>query len=618
MMRAVDGRTVGHREDGAMAVSEQTLDREDARRLPRPGRRFFAFVVTAALGAAAVVGGLALLYQRDAGRILPGISAAGIDLGGLTADEARATLTARLADLSAGSIVVRSGLGATTLSFTDIGRVPDIDAMVADATSVGRGGSWLDETIAAIRLQLKPEALGLRLGYDHDRAAATLTSFADRMALRAIDASVIRGTGGFAVIVGVDGRRIDAAAALAEVDRLMADPATRAGAIVVAPVTRVAPDLTDAAAEEVRLAASRMATPLTVSSGSSTWVLRVSQLRPWISFGWVDGVYRPILDRTKIPGFLASIAKKVARPVRDAEFLRDKRGRIVGSMADRAGRALDVPASADAIAAAIEGRAALAPATPIELAVATIPPKRTTEEAAKTAPLMVKVGSWTTHYQVAAHNGFGANITVPTRVLNGTVVAPGAVFDFWASLGEVSLRTGYKLGGAIVGGHSVEGKALAGGICAASTTLFNAALRGGFEIQRRQPHWYYITRYPLGLDATVSGTQTMRFRNDTQYPILIRGFASPGFVRYEIWSVPNGRTVALSRPHVTNVVPGSDSTVDAPDLPKGTSERIEWPVDGKDVVVTRTVRDAAGHVIHQDTFVSHYHRMIGINRIGIG
>ena len=80
----------------------------------------------------------------------------------------------------------------------------------------------------------------------------------------------------------------------------------------------------------------------------------------------------------------------------------------------------------------------------------------------------------------------------------------------------------------------------------------------------------------------------------------------------------SGRTVSFSRPRVTNVVSGSDSEVLAADLPKGTSERIEWPVDGKDVVVTRTVRDAGGRVVHQDTFVSHYHRMIGINRIGIG
>ena len=37
----------------------------------------------------------------------------------------------------------------------------------------------------------------------------------------------------------------------------------------------------------------------------------------------------------------------------------------------------------------------------------------------------------------------------------GTVVAPGAVFDFWGGLGEVSLRTGYRIGGAIVDRKSV-------------------------------------------------------------------------------------------------------------------------------------------------------------------
>ena len=128
---------------------------------------------------------------------------------------------------------------------------------------------------------------------------------------------------------------------------------------------------------------------------------------------------------------------------------------------------------------------------------------------------------------------------------------PGETFDFWRALGEVSFRTGYRLGGAIVGGHSVEGKALAGGICAASTTLFNAAARGGLQIVTRQPHWYYITRYPLGLDATVSDSQTMRFRNDTAHPVMIRSQASPGIVHFEIWSVPNGRTTRWSTPIVT-------------------------------------------------------------------
>jgi vancomycin resistance protein YoaR len=601
-----------------MAVAEGTLTQERTRHWWRPGRRFFLFVLTMALGVGAVVAGLVVLHERQLGRVLPGVSAAGVEIGGMTPDEARGALQARLADISAGAITVRSGLGSTAIAFADVGRVPEIDAMVADAVARGRGGTWLDETIAGIRLQLHPETVALRLGYDHDRAATAVAAFADRMTLTAIDASVVTGTSGFAITGSVDGSRIDATATVDALDRAMRDPATRAGAVVEAPVTRVAPKLTTEAATEATLAANRVSGFLTVSASSRTWRIAARDIRPWVGFAWLNGTYRPVIDRTRIPAALRKIAKSVSRPVLDAEFLRDKHGHIVGSKADRAGRKLDMTASAQAIGDALEARFDAPTPGPVKLPVELIAPKRTTEEAAKTAPLMTMVGSWTTYYQVAAHNGFGANITVPTRVLNGTVVAPGAVFDFWAGLGEVSLRTGYKLGGAIVGGHSVEGKALAGGICAASTTLFNAALRGGFEILARQPHWYYITRYPLGLDATVSGSQTMRFRNDTQFPILIRGFASPGIVRYEIWSVPNGRTVSLSRPQVTNVVPGSDSTVKTTALPTGEALRTEWPVDGKDVVVIRTVRDANGRVIHHDTFVSHYHRMIGILQIGIG
>jgi vancomycin resistance protein YoaR len=385
----------------------------------------------------------------------------------------------------------------------------------------------------------------------------------------------------------------------------------------VAPVVRVSPAISTESAQRATAAAQLMSGDLRLTSGKFHWLIRASRVRTWISFVSTGDGYRPVLDRKAIPAIFAPMAKKVAKPVLDAEFLKDRSGRIVGAKADHAGRALDQAATADLIATAIESRATGAKPAGVELSLVAVLPKRTTKDVTQTAPLMTMVGSWTTRYQVSAHNGFGANITVPARRLNGTVVQPGHLFDFWGALGEVSFRTGYRLGGAIVGGHSVEGKALAGGICAASTTLFNAALRGGFEIDRRQPHWYYITRYPLGLDATVSGSQTMQFRNDTAYPILIRGIAGPGFVRFEIWSVPNGRTVSLSRPIVTNVVRGSDSVVRTTAIRAGTKLRTEWPVDGKDVSVTRTVRDASGRVVHRETYVSHYHRMIGILQIGI-
>jgi len=601
-----------------MAVSEETMPRRRALRVVRPGRKFVAFVASLGLGIAAAVGGLAAYHQTLVDRILPGVSVAGVDVGGLTAADAHATLAEAFRGLSDGGLVVRSGFGSTTIQFADVGRSADIDTMVAEAIAVGHGGTAVDETISGLRLRLHPETIGLRLLYDHDRAASAVAAYASRVGLDSIDATLVAAGAGFRVVPSIDGSGLDAAAALAAVDRAMTDPAIRAGGAVTVPATRIEARITSDDADQARTTAARMASELRLVEGKSKWTIRATRIRSWIGFISTGDAYQPVLDRKAIQSYLAPIAKKVLTPVRDASFLRDKHGRIVGAKADHAGRELDAATTVDRIAAALESRAAGEKAANVPLAMVAVLPKRTTADVTQTAPLMVKVGSWTTFYQVAAHNGFGANITVPARTLNGTVVQPGQLFDFWGALGEVSFRTGYRLGGAIVGGHSVEGKALAGGICAASTTLFNAALRGGFEIVSRQPHWYYITRYPLGLDATVSGSQSMQFRNDTASPILIQGFASPGIVRFEIWSVPTGRTVTLSRPIVTNVVPGYDTTVKTSSLPAGSSLRTEWPVDGKDVVVTRTVRDANGRVIHQETYVSHYHRMVGINMVGIG
>jgi vancomycin resistance protein YoaR len=601
-----------------MAVSEETIPRRRLIRVARPGRTFVAFVASLGLGIAAAVGGLAAYHQTLVDRILPGVSVAGVDVGGMTRSDAHAVLAERFRSLSEGGLLVRSGLGSTTIKFADVGRAADVDTMVAEAIAVGRGGTAVDETIAGLRLRLHPETIGLRLLYDHDRAAAAIAMFAGRVGLGSIDASILRTPSGFAVIPSVDGTAVDTGVAIASVDRAMADPTTSTGARIDVPVVSSVPVRSTDRANEAIAVAGRMTGSLKLVNGKKTWTISNSRIQLWTGFEPTAEGFRPVLNRNSIAKYLKPIAKNVLTPVRDASFLRDKRGRIVGARADHAGRILDPATTVDRIATALESRVAGEQPANVPLAMVAVLPKRTTADVTQTAPLMVKVGSWTTFYQVAAHNGFGANITVPARTLNGTVVQPGQLFDFWGALGEVSFRTGYRLGGAIVGGHSVEGKALAGGICAASTTLFNAALRGGFEIVSRQPHWYYITRYPLGLDATVSGSQSMQFRNDTANPILIQGFASPGIVRFEIWSVPTGRTVTLSRPIVTNVVPGYDTTVKTSSLPAGSSLRTEWPVDGKDVVVTRTVRDANGRVIHQETYVSHYHRMVGINMIGIG
>ena len=180
---------------------------------------------------------------------------------------------------------------------------------------------------------------------------------------------------------------------------------------------------------------------------------------------------------------------------------------------------------------------------------------------------MRKISQWTTPFPISDRNGFGANIWIPARLINGYVVAPRATFDFWDAVGPVTRAKGYKSGGAIINGRTEPQGALAGGICSCSTTLFNAALRAGYEMGARRNHYYYIDRYPIGLDATVfisaSGSkQTVSFTNDTDYPLLIRGYGfregGTGYVRFEMYSVPTGRDVDI--PPVAARTSGSPPT----------------------------------------------------------
>ena len=121
-------------------------------------------------------------------------------------------------------------------------------------------------------------------------------------------------------------------------------------------------------------------------------------------------------------------------------------------------------------------------------------------------------------------------------------------------------------------------EALAGGICAVSTTLFNAAAGPAQEILSRRPHYYYINRYPLGLDATVSDAITMRFRNDAKNPILSTASASGSFVRFDLWSIPNGRTVTWTRSRASRTSsPAATASRYTSSLPKGVRERDRVP-----------------------------------------
>jgi vancomycin resistance protein YoaR len=610
--------------DQAQGATVATKARGSRRRAITRFALAFVFGLLAVLAVAA--GALAAYETSTQGRILPGVHVGSVDLSGLTQSDAAARLRAAYAAFGDGQLVLSAAGTERTVSYADLGRRVDVDTIVARAMAIGRGGPTVERIASNVRILVRGttvepvatvETAALRYEIDQLATAVDATP---------VDASVTTGADGFVVNAGIDGRTADVEAALRAAESLLSDPDAPSSVKVEIPMTTIAPTVTTDEAKAASDAADRIATDITLVDGGRSWTIPGADIRGWISFqATADGGYGPVVAQEGLETGLAAPIKDVAVAPVSATFLLGSGNKVVGVSAAKEGQALDVPGTLATIAKVVDERAQGAKVDAVPLSITTIDPELSTEEATKTAPLMQPISEWRTYFPIGISNGSGANIWIPARNINGQVVLPGQWFDFWKAIGPVTRAAGYKDGGVIVDGHSEPTGALAGGICSCSTTLFNAALRAGLQMGARLNHYYYINRYPLGLDATVfqssSGSiQTMSFRNDTDHPILIKSVGwsvgSRGYVKFIVWSVPTGRTVTFSKPIVKNVRPASDSVVYTTALAPGVRKRVEYPVDGMDVWVTRTVTDASGAIVHQETYYSHYARITGVVQVG--
>jgi len=594
----------------------------------RPSTRVrFAVAFLAGLIAAMALGvGAMYAYDRQyAGRILPGVSIGSLDLSGLDPIAAAAALRNVYGYLGDGSITFKSMDGERRVTFEEIGRGPDVDAMVAEALAVGRDGNAAERIVADARTALRGVSLTPKVTFDADALADRALDYAEALALAPRDASVTLVDQEFTVIPGIDGR--------------LADPATPVGAAVVdlgeltspaeltyeMPVSVVPPAITTDEATTAKADAERIAAPILLAIKDNDQEISGARLRSWLSFApTADGGYGAALDTSALDDVLKGIAKDIDKVPVNASFTTNG-GRIAGVTESTTGYKLDLEATRQQVQALIDARIGGATTTTIEPTVKVTEPALTTTEATAARPKMRRISQWTTYFPIGEKNGFGANIWIPARLINGYVVAPGATFDFWDAIGPVTRAKGYRSGGAIINGRTEPQGALAGGICSCSTTLFNAVVRAGYKMGARRNHYYYIDRYPVGLDATVfisaSGSkQTMSFTNDTEYPLLIRGLGwrngGRGYVKFEIYSVPNGRKVSFATGPKRNYRAPSDTIQYTSSLPPGVSKRIEYPVAGFQVTVVRTVRDRSGKVIHRNTWYSNYARITGITLVG--
>ncbi|HET9085510.1 MAG TPA: VanW family protein [Candidatus Limnocylindrales bacterium] len=620
--------------DGAVVPMEPLAASVTEATGPRPRRRrslalrfVVAFVVGFAL-MAGIGGGVLYAWGREYdGRILPGVSVGSTYLGGLTREEAASTLASAFASLGTGEITLNGPDGQMSIiSFTEVGRGPDTTRLVDAALAAGRHDDPLTNLIRGPQAAINGVTLDSAVTYDREKLVAAVESLATSLDQTPTDATVSPAPGGtYTVSPAKDGRAVDKAALLTSLDQQLMPLESPSSITMAVPMVALPPTVPTASAEAAKAAADRMAADIVVTRKTDSWTVSGKSLASLVSFQTApDGTITPVLDQKGLDPLLTKLAKQVNRSAQNAG-LRLVNGRVVATGSSHEGRTLKAAGMRTALLAEIAARQGGAPAQKVAAAVKAVKPKLTIEDAKAYAGRMKMISSYSVYYWVIINNHWGGNIEGPATVINGTVVPAGTVFDFWKVVGNLRNAPGVGPGNAIEGGKITVTGAFGGGICTTSTTLFNAAFRAGMVPMARQNHNEFITRYPPGLDATVwivgNTKQTMSFRNDTKYPILItRTVTHAGnkrWLTFKIWSVPNGRVAKVTNTVIQHGPRAIDTVVRDPSKPVGYRYRNNAPADGARVWVTVSIYDH-GKLHWSKRYFSRYPAVNGVLVVGTG
>lgn len=127
-----------------------------------------------------------------------------------------------------------------------------------------------------------------------------------------------------------------------------------------------------------------------------------------------------------------------------------------------------------------------------------------------------------------------ANLKLACDAINNHVLKAGETFSFNTLLGELSERSGYSE--ALVSEYN--GAVMGGGVSQTATALYCSVLLANLDVVERHSHEYAVDFIDFGLDAFVDGKdKDLRFRNNSNAPVRIVAYAENNTVCVELQGI---------------------------------------------------------------------------------
>lgn len=535
------------------------------------------------LSAAVLLGGaLAVgVASQDNGRLAPGLRVAGVDVGGLTREEALAAVGSRVP--APRQVTVTAGGQSWTAPADTLGWRADPGASVDPAVRATAGRTLLQRAEGLLGWAQEQD-LPLVERVDVGTALNALKILTRDVRAEPRDAAVIfdKTLKAYAVRPDSPGRRPNAAAAA---NAFAANPSLTTLAV---PVTEWRAARTAESLRAQVQQGNRLMRPLTVKLGGSG---RSGTLTPLqvADLYWVrpEGI---VPDEKTLQTTFQKLTAAVDQPARNARYALQG-GKFV-RVKEQAGRVTDRAAAFAAFRKAVFDPSADTVVFPAKvsrptLTVAALPDPNKLE--------LIATGT-STYYGSSPERR--TNVANAAAKISGMVVPPGETFSFLQALGGISEDNGFVGGLIISGGRTVDG--LGGGVCQVSTTTFRALYQAGLPVVERNQHSYRVGYYEpqVGFEAAVYDPGLdLRMKNDTGAPILIKTVNNNArsTLKVEVWGVKPERQVTVSPAVILSRTPHPPAEyVVNPNLRAGAVRQVDWAQDGYDLYITRTIRDAGG------------------------
>jgi vancomycin resistance protein YoaR len=154
------------------------------------------------------------------------------------------------------------------------------------------------------------------------------------------------------------------------------------------------------------------------------------------------------------------------------------------------------------------------------------------------------------------------NIQLAMKRFDGLVVKHGEIVSFNKVVGPRTAYNGFVEAKIILGGRYEQG--IGGGVCQASTTIYNAALLADMEIISANNHSLRVNYIEPSFDAMVNGSWSdLKFRNNTGRNVYIHSYCAQNRVYVEFYGLKMPYRITRRYKVLSRIAsPGSERILD--------------------------------------------------------